>query len=145
MRKRHLRAIGAGRVLADVFGAAELLKIQDLPLGGLVLRAHSGVSDDGHDPSQAEGLAGGFAAVEPPFPRLSSGSSNFQILCLFATTGWYPAENAKLPDTPLGGSPANVPSAGTSKPIKLMVFAWSTRQSGIWGRTKSLETGFSPD
>jgi hypothetical protein len=89
MRKRHLRAvaIGAGRVLADVFGAAELLKIQDLPLGGLVLRAHSGVSDDGHDPSQAEGLAGGFAAVEPPFPRLSSGSSNFQILRLSAT-GW---------------------------------------------------------
>ena len=29
----------------------------------------------------------------------------------------------RLPETPLGGGPANVPSAGTSKPIKLMVFA----------------------
>jgi hypothetical protein len=77
--------IGAGRVLADVFGAAELLKIQDLPLGGLVLRAHSGVSDDSHDPIHAEGLAGGFAAVEPPFPRLSSGNGNFQALRLPAT------------------------------------------------------------
>ena len=28
-----------------------------------------------------------------------------------------------LPETPLGGAPASVPSAGTSKPIKLMVFA----------------------
>jgi hypothetical protein len=78
-------AIGTGRVLAEDLGAAELLKIQDLPLGGLVLRAHSGVSDDGHDPIHAEGLAGGFAAVEPPFPRVSSGSGDFQALRLVTT------------------------------------------------------------
>src|SRR3954447_5226609 len=55
------------------------------PLGGLVLRTHSGVSNDGHDPIQAEGLAGGFAAGEPPFPRLSSGSGFFQALRLAST------------------------------------------------------------
>ena len=82
--------IGAGRVLADVFGAAELLKIQDLPLGGLVLRAHSGVSDDGYGPIHAEGLADRFAAEEPPFPKLSLVRRNFQALRLPATV-WLTA------------------------------------------------------
>jgi hypothetical protein len=43
-------SIGAGSVLAEDFSATEVLKIQDLPLGGLILRTHSGVADDGHDP-----------------------------------------------------------------------------------------------
>ena len=63
-------SIGAGSVRAEDFSATEVLKIQDLPLGGLVLRTHSGVSDDGYGPIHAEGLAGGFAAGEPPFPKL---------------------------------------------------------------------------
>jgi hypothetical protein len=34
-----------------------------------------------------------------------------------------PAENVGSPETPIGGVPASVPSAGTSKSIKLMVSA----------------------
>ncbi len=59
-------AIGTGRVLAEDFGAAELLKIQDLPLGGLVLRTHSGVADDGYDPLPF------FAALPPSIADLAA-------------------------------------------------------------------------
>ena len=55
------------------------------PLGGLVLRTHSGVSDDGYGPIHAEGLADRFAAEEPPFPKLSLVRRNFQALRLPAT------------------------------------------------------------
>ena len=55
------------------------------PLGGLVLRTHSGVSDDGYGPIHAEGLADRFAAEEPPFPKLSLVRRNFQALRLPTT------------------------------------------------------------
>ena len=56
-------------------------------------------------------------------PGPGSGSPCVQTRSSPQGCGYKPAENAGLPETPLGGAPASVPSAGTSKPIKLMVFA----------------------
>jgi len=66
---------------------------------------------------------GGFAAVGPAFSRLSSGSGDFQALRWPATARLVTSGKTRPPETSLDGAPAGVLSAGTSKPIRLMVFA----------------------
>ena len=100
------------------------------PLGGLVLRTHSGVSDDGYGPIHAEGLADRFAAEEPPFPKLSLVRRNFQALRWATTARLMISGKTWPPEASLGGASAGVLSAGTFKPIKLLVFVRTTRQSG---------------
>ncbi len=68
-------AVGAEGVFAEDFGAAELLEVEDLSLGGLVLGRHARVADDGHDPLP---LFTASAAVSPV-------RRYFQALRLLAT------------------------------------------------------------
>ena len=72
---------------------------------------------------QAVGAVSISASRQPPFARLSSGRGDLQALRLPATARLIPAENVGSPETPIGGVPASVPSAGTFKSIKLMVSA----------------------
>ena len=65
----------------------------------------------------------GLRPLSRPFPDLPSGSGDFQALRLLTTVRLQARGKTWLLEMPLGGAPASVPSAGTSKPIKLMIFA----------------------
>jgi hypothetical protein len=65
----------------------------------------------------------GLRPLSRPFPDLPSGSGDFQALRLLTTARLVTSGKTRPPETSLDGAPAGVLSAGTSKPIRLMVFA----------------------